>query len=143
RETARAVRHDAPALRRGDRGAEIGLARETGFALPAFRRVERNDVVAFCDARNARSDIDHDARAFMTEDRWQQTLRVRARTRELVGVADARGLDFDKHLAGARPFKIDGFDDKLLTSLQGKGGLSFHGSLSGSMIGHRGWAFTY
>ena len=45
-EAAGAVRHQALALRRADRGAEIGSAGETGFALPAFRRVERDDVIA-------------------------------------------------------------------------------------------------
>src|SRR5439155_14767496 len=40
RETAGAVRHYALALRRADRGTQIGLARQAGPALPAFRRVE-------------------------------------------------------------------------------------------------------
>ena len=45
-EAAGAVRHHALALRGADRGAEIGAPRQAGFALPAFRRVERDDVVA-------------------------------------------------------------------------------------------------
>src|SRR6185437_12031143 len=36
REAAGPVRHQTPALRRADRGAEIGFARQAGFALPAF-----------------------------------------------------------------------------------------------------------
>ena len=45
-EAAGAVRHHALALRGADRGAQVRAARQTGFALPAFRRVERDDVVA-------------------------------------------------------------------------------------------------
>jgi hypothetical protein len=46
REAAGAVGHQALALRRADRGAQVGLARQARLALPAFGRVERNDVVA-------------------------------------------------------------------------------------------------
>ena len=50
-EAAGAVRHQALALRRADGGAQVGAARQAGFALPAFRRVERDDVVAHFHAR--------------------------------------------------------------------------------------------
>jgi hypothetical protein len=46
REAAGAVRHDAAALGAADRLAQIGLGVEAVFALAAFRRVERNHVVA-------------------------------------------------------------------------------------------------
>ena len=46
REAARAVGHHALALRRADRRAQIGLARQAGLALPALGRVERDDVIA-------------------------------------------------------------------------------------------------
>jgi hypothetical protein len=38
----------------------------------------------------------------MAEDGGEQPLGVGARARELVGVADAGGLDLDQHLAGLR-----------------------------------------
>src|SRR3974377_670389 len=41
-----AVRHNAFALGSADRGAEIGAARQAGFALPTFWRVERDEVGA-------------------------------------------------------------------------------------------------
>ena len=50
-------------------------------------------------------DVDDDAGALVPEDRREQTLRVGARQRELVGVADAGGLDLDQHLAGLRALR--------------------------------------
>lgn len=78
RETRGAVGHQALALGGTDRGAEIGLARQAGRALPAFRRVQGNDVVTLLDAGDALADVDHDARAFMAENGGKQPLRVGA-----------------------------------------------------------------
>ena len=122
-----AVRHHALALRGADRGAEIGLARQAGRALPAFGRVERDDVIALLHRRDAGPDIDHDAGALMTQDRREQPFRVGAGERELVGVADAGGLDLDQHLAGLRPFEIDVHDLERLGLLQCDSGTGFHG----------------
>ena len=93
------VGHDALALGRANRGAQVGLLREAGFALAAFRRVERNDVIALLDRGDAGPDIDHDARAFMAENDREQSFRIRSGAREFVGVADAGRLDLDQHLA--------------------------------------------
>src|SRR5262249_25930856 len=90
-----------------DGGAEIGLAREAGGALPAFRRIERNDVVAFFHRGDARPDLDHDAGALMREDRGKQALGVGTRERELVGVTDAGRFDLDHHFAGFWPVEVD------------------------------------
>src|SRR6185312_12860153 len=89
REAARAVGHHALSLGCADRGTEIGLAREAGFALPAFGRVERDDVIAWLERGNARPDFDHDARALMAEDRRKETFGIGAGAGEFVGVADA------------------------------------------------------
>ncbi len=102
REAAGAVGHHALALRCANGGAEIGLARQAGFALPAFRRVERNDVIALLDARHARPDVDDDAGTLMTQDRRKETFRIRARTREFVGVTDTGRFDLDQYFAGLR-----------------------------------------
>src|SRR5262252_8659983 len=67
REPRRPVGHDALPLGRADGRAQIGLARQTRRALPAFRRIERNDVVALLHARHARPDIDDDAGALVAE----------------------------------------------------------------------------
>jgi len=64
-------------------------------------------VIARFQRGDARSDFDDNAGTFMTKDRRKQPLRIRPGQRELVGVADARGLDFHKHLKGTRAFQID------------------------------------
>ncbi|MBA7651456.1 hypothetical protein ES703_59275 [subsurface metagenome] len=107
REARGAVGHHALALRRADRGAEVGLARQARRALPAFRRVERNDVVAFLDAGDALADIDNDAGAFMAEDCRKQAFGISAGEGELVGVTDAGRLDLDHHLPMFRSVQVD------------------------------------
>ncbi len=69
KETGGAVRHQAFALGGADRLAEVGFAGETEFTFAALRGVERNHVVADCDAGNAFADRFHNAAAFMAEDR--------------------------------------------------------------------------
>ncbi len=113
-----AVRHHALALRAADRGAEVGLARQARRALPALRRVERDDVVALLHRGHARPDVDHDARALVAEDRRKQSFRVLAGQRELVGVADAGRLDLDQHLARLRAFELHMGDRERLARLE-------------------------
>ena len=125
-EAAGPVRHQALALRRADRGAEIGAARQAGFALPAFRRVERDDVVAGLHRGHARADLAHDARALVAEDGGKLALRIEARERVGVGVADAGRHDLDQHLAGLRAVDVDRLDGERLVGLPGDGGASFH-----------------
>src|SRR5438552_7444254 len=110
REAAAAVGHQAFALRDAYRLAQVGLAGETVFALPAFGSVERNDVIAFFHARDPRAGLDHDARALVAENRREQTLRVGPRAREFVGMANAGRLDLDQHFAGLRPLQLHGLD---------------------------------
>ena len=112
REAAGAVGHHALALRRADRRAQVGLARQARLALPALGRVQRNDVIALLQRRHAGADVDHDAGALVAEDRRKQALRIRARAREFVGVADAGRLDLDQHLAGLGSREIDRLDDE-------------------------------
>ena len=77
-ETAGAVRHQAFALRGSDRRTKIGSTRETGFALAALRRVERNDMIANFQRAHTRTNIAYDARAFVAQDCRKQTFWVRA-----------------------------------------------------------------
>src|SRR3546814_16624697 len=56
-EAAGAVRHHALALGRADGGAQIGLARQAASALAAFRRVERDHMVARLHNGDARPPI--------------------------------------------------------------------------------------
>ena len=105
-----AVGHHALALGGADRGAEIGLLAEAAFALPAFRRVKRDDVIARLHRDHAGADLPHDSRALMTEDRRKNSLAVEAVEGIGVGMTDAGRLDLDQHFAGFRAFQIE-FDD--------------------------------
>src|SRR5262249_4158219 len=126
REARRAVGHNARALSRADLLAQVGLAREAVFALPAFRRVERDPVIAWLERSHAGPDFAHDARPLVTQDRREQTFRVLARERELVGVANTGRLDLDHHLARARTVEIDVGDGEGLARLKGDGGANVH-----------------
>jgi hypothetical protein len=110
REAARAVGHHTLALCRADRRAEVGFARQAGFALPAFGRVERDGVVPAPEAGDAGTDVDDNARTLVAEDRRKEAFRIRARARELVGVADAGGLDLDQYFAGLRAVETNGLE---------------------------------
>jgi hypothetical protein len=108
-EAAGAVGHQALPLRGADRLAEVGLLRQAVLALAAFRRVQRNDVVARLDAGDPGADLDDDAGALVAEDRREDALRIVAGEREGIGVADAGGLDLHQHLAGTRAVEVHGF----------------------------------
>jgi hypothetical protein len=137
REARSAVGHQALALGGADRGAEIGLARQAGRALPAFRRVQRNDVIALLDTGDALADVDHDARALMAEDRRKQPFRIGAGQCEFVGMADAGRLDLDQHFALARSLELNSGYFQRLSSSDGDGGANIHGipRLRSSMAG--------
>ena len=68
----------------------------------------------------------HDAGTLVAEDRREDAFRVGARQRVGVGVADAGGLDLDQHLAGFRPFDVDGLDGQRFAGLPGYRGAGFH-----------------
>ena len=114
------------ALRRTDRHAQIGLAAQAVLALPAFRRVERDDVIALLQRRHAGSNLRHDASALMAEDRRKQPLRIGAGERIFIRVADAGRLDLDQHLAGTWPLDIHGLQAQRLARLAGYRGSYLH-----------------
>ena len=84
-------------------------------------------MIALLHACHAATDIDDNAGALMTENGREQPFRIGAGERELVGVANARGLDLDQNLAGFRTIEIDFRDRKRLGLLQGDSGTGFHG----------------
>ena len=100
REAAGAVGHQPLALRRADRRAQVGLARQARLALPALGRVERNDVVALA----RRVVTPGPTSTTMPAPSWpriagKESFGIGAGAREFVGMADAGGLDLDQHLA--------------------------------------------
>src|SRR5882672_4914804 len=143
RKAALAVWHHALSLRRADRRAQIGLARQAGLALAAFRRVERDDVVALAHGGDARAHLHYDSCTLVAEDRRKQALGVAARARELVGVADAGRLQLDQHLARLGPVQVHGHDLQGLACGDGDGGFGFHapGPLVVGLTTERPFAF--
>ena len=121
-----AVGHHALALGRADRGAEVGLLAEAAFALPAFRRVERDHMVARLHRGDARADLANDAGALMAEDRREDPLAVEAIERVGVGVANSGRLDLDQDFAGLGAFQIEFDDFERLLGLKGDCGACLH-----------------
>jgi hypothetical protein len=120
------VRHQSLALGRADRRAEVGTPGQAGFALPAFGRVERNDVVADFQRSHAGADLAHDPGALMAQDRGEFALGIQARKRIGVGVTDAGSHHLDERFAGLRAADFDGFDTELLVGFPGDGGARLH-----------------
>ena len=133
-EAAAAIWHDALPLCGADRRAEVGALRQAAFALPAFRRVERNDVIADLDRSHARADLADDAGAFMAENGRELALGIKAGECIGVGMANACGHDLDEHFTRLGAFKIDRFDGQGSLSLPGDGSAGFHGSDLWSVI---------
>ena len=129
-EAGGAVGQQALALGGADRLAEIGLLRQAVFALAAFGRVERDDVVALLQAGHAGADVDDDAGTLVAEDRGEEAFRVVAGEGEPVGVTEPSGLDLDQDLAGLRAFQLDGLDREGLAGGKGDGGADVHGQAS-------------
>ena len=96
-EPACAIWHQALALRRTDRGAQVGLTRQAAFALPTFRSVQRNDMVARAYTGHASTDFAHNPCALMTQHRRKNALAVKTIQRIRIGMANARRHDFDQH----------------------------------------------
>ena len=127
REAARAVGHQALALRRADRGAQVRLAAQARFAGAALRRVERDHVVALGERSSRR--------------RRPRRRRPRPRGRRSTGnkpsgsapervnssVWQTPGrLDLDEHLAGLRAFELDVLDHERLARFVGDGCARLH-----------------
>jgi hypothetical protein len=73
-----AVRHHALALRAADGLAQIGLRMKAIFAFAAFRRVERNDMIAGGDTGHAGANLAHNTGTLMAEDRREHPLGISA-----------------------------------------------------------------
>ncbi|KAG5729879.1 S-(hydroxymethyl)glutathione dehydrogenase, partial [Termitomyces sp. T112] len=128
REAGRAVGHQALALRRADRGAQVGLAREAAFALAAFGRVERDHMVAGDNTGDARAHFAHDACALMTQNAGEDTFRIKAIERVGIGMANAGCHDLHQNLTGTRAFKINLHDFQRGLGGKGNGGAGLHPS---------------
>jgi hypothetical protein len=84
-------------------------------------------VVAFLEGGYAGPYVDDDAGPFVAENHREQSFRVRARTGELIGMANAGCLEFDQHFAGLRPVEIDRHDLQRLAGRVTNGSFGLHG----------------
>jgi hypothetical protein len=125
-EAAGGVGHQAAALGAADLLAQVGLARQAELALAAFRRVERNHVIAGTQGFDVRAHVDNHTGAFMAEDGREEAFRIGAGEGVVIGVANAGSLDFDQHFAGLGAFEVDGFDAQRGAGLPGNGCAGFH-----------------
>ena len=128
-EARRAIGHQPLALRGADGGAQVGLAGKAAFALAAFRRVERDHVIARCHAAHPGTNLAHDAGAFMAQDRREYALAVLAFQRVGIGMADAGGHDFHQHFAGLRAFQVNLDDFERQVGRESDGGAAFHDNI--------------
>src|SRR6185503_15381556 len=88
--------------------------------------VERDHVVALLERRHSRPQVHDDPRALVAEDRRKEPLGIRARARELVGVADAGCLDLDQDLPGLRTLEAHRLDGQRLSRPVRYGRSDFH-----------------
>ena len=83
-------------------------------------------MVTFFHRGHAGADLDDDTGALVPENGRGQPFRIGAGQREFVGVADARCLDLNQDLAGARTVELDGGDFKGFAGCKGDGGANIH-----------------
>src|ERR1039458_7149456 len=126
REAAGAIGHQTLALRGANLGSQVGLAAGARLTLPAFGRVQRNDVIAHLQGFHAGTDLHHDARTLAPEDAREQSFRIGTRERVFVGMADPGGLDLDQYFAGLGASELHGFDRQRLASFKGNRGADIH-----------------
>src|SRR5258708_17129554 len=108
------------------------------LTLPAFGRVQRNDMIALAQAGDAGPYVDDYPGAFVAQYRRKQALRIRARSRKLIGVPDPAGLDFHQDFARSGPVPIHGDDLEWFAGGEGNGGLWAPSRISLGRFNNRG-----
>ena len=86
-------------------------------------------MVPDLEARHPRSDLHDNARALVAENGRKRPFGIPARQREIIGVAQARRLDLDQHLAGLGPVEIHLHHFHRLARFEGHGGCGTHQSV--------------
>ena len=105
--TRGAVRHHTLALGRADRRAEIGFLARAGLTLTAFRRVERDDMIAFLEAGYTGANLPDDACAFVAENTRKQAFAVQSIQRVGIGMANTGRHEFDQDFTVLRPIQVE------------------------------------
>ncbi len=86
-------------------------------------------MIARLYAGHACADLANDACAFVAENGGEDAFAIETVERVSVRVADAGGLDFDKHFARLRPFQVNLNDFERLLSLKSDGCACFQVNL--------------
>ena len=134
RKARRAVRHEAAALCGANFLAQVRFAAEAIFAFAAFGRVKGNDMIAHFQRGHAGAYFHHNTRPLMAHNGREQAFRISAGDGEFIGVANARCLDLDQHLAEFRALQIHLDDFKGTAFFKGDSGAGFHGAFSVGMV---------
>jgi hypothetical protein len=100
---------------------------EAEITFPAFRCVKGDNGVSGLDRLNATSDFNHDAGAFVSENRGKCTLRIISRERKGVGMTNSGGLYFDQDFPSFRSLQVDFDDLEGFTCGKRYSGTGFHG----------------
>src|SRR5260221_10235942 len=87
-------------------------------------------MIAFTQAGDAGPYVDDDPGAFVAEYRRKQALRIGARSRKLIRVANPAGLDFHQDFARSGTVQINGDDFQRFTGSDGDGGFGLHETIS-------------
>src|SRR5258707_13103335 len=112
--------------------------RRARLTLPPFGRVQRNDMIALAQAGDAGPYVDDYPGAFVAQYRRKQALRIRARSRKLIGVTDPAGLDFHQDFARSGPVQIHGDDLEGFAGGDGNGGFCLHYRISFGLLDNGG-----
>jgi hypothetical protein len=83
-------------------------------------------MIAFAQAGDAGANVDDDSGAFVAQNRRKQALRISARTRKLIRVANAARLDLHQDLARSGSVQIYGGNFQGFSGDDGDGGFGFH-----------------
>ena len=83
-------------------------------------------MIANLKTGDAFANLDHNARAFMSEDRRKDALRVITGSGEFISMAQPGGFDFNQAFAGAGPVKFDLHHFQWLARFERYGGSCSH-----------------
>ena len=87
-------------------------------------------MVALFNRSDPGPNVDNNAGALVTEDGGKQPLRIGARERKFVGVANAGRFDLDQNFAGARAVELNRRYFQRLAGRVGHGGANIHAILA-------------
>ena len=126
RKATGAVWHHALSLGRSYGTTEIGLARQTKFALATLGRVQGDHVIARLNRSHAVAHSQYDSGTLVSHDGREESFGILSGQRKGIRVAYPGSLDFHHNLPGLGVVHLDLFDGQWFASFPGNCGLRFH-----------------